>query len=211
MSAGAEAMRRGASANDSDSEVGLWLFLASEVMFFGLLFYGYAITRITHPLAFAEASAHTDVLLGTINCVLIFTSSLTVALAARCLRTGARRASLRLLAATWTLGFLFLAVKCYEYDVDVANHLVPWGRFAFHGGLAAGERMFFFMYFVMTGAHAVHLIVGLGILAAMVVGVARGRYTEHNSEAVELAALYWALVDTVWIFLYPVLYLVHRP
>lgn len=198
-------------ANDSESEVGLWVFLASEVMFFGLLFYGYTITRITHPQAFAQASAHTDVLLGSINCFVLFTSSLTMALAARSLRIGARRASLELLAATWALGFLFLAVKCYEYHEDIDDHLVPWGQFAFHGSLAAGERMFFFMYFVMTGAHAIHLIVGLGIIAVMLVGVARGKYTQQSSEAVELAALYWALVDTVWIFLYPVLYLVHRP
>lgn len=209
MSASAEAAGR--RANDSDSAVGLWIFLASEVMFFGLLFYGYTIMRITHPQAFAQASAQTDVVLGSINCVLLFTSSLTAALAARSLRIGARRASLRLLSATWVLGFLFLAVKCYEYYGDIDKHLVPWGQFAVHGSLAAGERLFFFMYFVMTGAHAIHLIVGLGILAVMLLGVARGRYTEKNSEAVELAALYWALVDTVWIFLYPVLYLVHRP
>jgi cytochrome c oxidase subunit 3 len=209
MSASAETVGR--RANDSDSEVGLWVFLASEVMFFGLLFYGYTITRINQPQAFAEASAHTDVLLGTINAIVLFTSSLTMALAARALRLGARRASARLLAATWTLGFLFLAIKCYEYHEDIDHHLIPWGQFAFHGALAGGERMFFFMYFVMTGAHAIHLTVGLGILAVMLVGVTRGVYTEKNSEAVELAALYWALVDTVWIFLYPVLYLVHRP
>ncbi|HEY1888925.1 MAG TPA: cytochrome c oxidase subunit 3 [Steroidobacteraceae bacterium] len=209
MSASAEAATR--RANDSDSEVGLWVFLASEVMFFGLLFYGYTIMRLSHPQAFAQASAHTDVLLGSINCCLLFTSSLTMALAARGLRIGACRASLRLLAATWVLGFLFLAVKCYEYHEDIDHHLVPWGRFAFHGSLAAGERLFFFLYFVMTGAHAMHLIVGLGIIAVMLVGVARGKYTEDNCEAVELAALYWALVDTVWIFLYPILYLVHRP
>ena len=209
MNADSEAATR--RANDSDSEVGLWIFLASEVMFFGLLFYGYAITWINHWPAFAEASAHTDLLLGSINSVVLFTSSLTMALAARDLRLGARRASLWLLAATWVLGLAFLAIKCYEYDEDIDKHLVPWGRFAFHGALVGGERMFFFMYFVMTGAHAIHLIVGLGILAVMMVGVARGRYTERNSEAVELAALYWALVDTVWIFLFPVLYLDHRP
>jgi len=208
MSASAEAAGR--RANDSDSEVGLWIFLASEVMFFGLLLYGYTITRINHPQAFAEASAQTDVLLGSINCFVIFTSSLTMALAARSLRLGAQQASLRLLGATWALGLLFLAIKCYEYHDDIDKHLVPWGQFAFHGPLAAGERMFFFMYFVMTGAHAIHMTVGLGILAVMLVGVARGTYTQRNSEAVELAALYWALVDTVWIFLYPILYLVHR-
>ena len=208
MSASAEAAGR--RANDSDSEVGLWVFLASEVMFFGLLFYGYTITRINQPEAFALASAQTDVLLGSINCFVLFTSSLTMALAARSLRLGAPRASLWLLSATWTLGLLFLAIKCYEYHEDIDKHLVPWGQFGFHGALAAGERMFFFMYFVMTGAHAIHLTVGLGILAVMLVGVARGTYTRENSEAVELAALYWALVDTVWIFLYPVLYLVHR-
>lgn len=207
MSASAETARR---ANDSDSEVGLWVFLASEVMFFGLLFYGYTITRINYSQAFAAASAQTDVLLGSINCLVLFTSSLTMALAARSLRLGARRASVWLLTATWVLGLLFLAIKCYEYHEDIDKHLVPWGRLGFHGALAAGERMFFFMYFVMTGAHAIHLTVGLGIIAVMLAGVARGTYTERNSEAVELAALYWALVDTVWIFLYPVLYLVHR-
>jgi cytochrome c oxidase subunit 3 len=209
MSAHPETVPR--AANDTDSEVGLWVFLASEVMFFGLLFYGYAITRMTHSQAFADASAHTDLLLGSLNALVLFTSSLTVALAARSLRLGTQRTSARLLAVTLALGVLFLAIKCYEYHVDIENHLVPWGRFAVHGRLAGGERMFFFMYFVMTGAHAIHLTVGLGLLAFVLAGVARGTYTQKNSTAVELAALYWALVDTVWIFLFPVLYLVHRP
>lgn len=208
MSANAELAGR--RANDSESAVGLWVFLASEVMFFGLLFYGYTITRMAHPRAFAIASAHTDVLLGTLNALVIFTSSLTVALAARSLRLGAQRASAWLLAVTLGLGVLFLAIKCYEYHGDIDKHLVPWGDFALHGPLASGERLFFFMYFVMTGAHAIHLIVGLGLLAFMLAGVVRGVYTEKNSEAVELTALYWAVVDTVWIFLYPILYLVHR-
>jgi cytochrome c oxidase subunit 3 len=208
MSANAELAGR--RANDSESAVGLWVFVASEVMFFGLLFYGYTITRMAHPQAFAIASAHTDVLLGFINALVIFTSSLTVALAARSLRIGAQRASAWLLGATLGLGVVFLAIKCYEYYGDIDKHLVPWGKFALHGPLAGGERLFFFMYFVMTGAHAIHLIIGLGLLAFMLAGVARGVYTQKNSEAVELTALYWAVVDTVWIFLYPVLYLVHR-
>jgi cytochrome c oxidase subunit 3 len=209
MSASPEAA--GCPANDTDSEVGLWVFLASEVMFFGLLFYGYTITRMSHPQAFADASAHTDLLLGSVNAFVLFTSSLTMALAARSLRLGAQRACVRLLASTLALGISFLAIKCYEYHVDIENQLVPWGSFAVHGRLAGGERLFFFMYFVMTGAHAIHLTVGLGLLAFVLAGVARGTYTQKNSTAVELAALYWALVDTVWIFLYPVLYLVHRP
>jgi cytochrome c oxidase subunit 3 len=209
MTASAEAAAR--PANDTDSEVGLWIFLASEVMFFGLLFYGYTITRMMHPRAFADASAHTDLLLGSVNAFVLFTSSLTVALAARSLRLGAQRTSVWLLTATLTLGVLFLAIKCYEYHVDIENHLVPWAAdFAVHGRLGGGERLFFFMYFVMTGAHAIHLTVGLGLLAFVLAGVARGTYTESNSGAVELTALYWALVDTVWIFLLPVLYLVHR-
>jgi cytochrome c oxidase subunit III len=191
-------------------EFGMWVFLATEILFFGVLFFGYAVTRIHHPQAFALASRHTDVVLGTINTAVLLSSSLTIALAARSLKAGSARASGRLLVATLILGLTFLSLKLLEYSHDVAEGLVPWSHFTLGGPDASGERLFFLMYFVMTGAHAVHLIAGLTLVGIMRLALARGWISVERFEPVEITGLYWHLVDIVWIFLYPLLYLVSR-
>jgi cytochrome c oxidase subunit 3 len=192
------------------AEFGMWVFLATEVLFFSVLFFGYLITRIHFPAAFAAASRHTDVVLGSLNTATLLTSSLTMALAVRALQLGAARASRLLLVATFALGTIFLAVKMLEYAHEYHERLVPWLDFSFPAAQAEGARLFFLMYFVMTGAHAIHLIVGLVLLAVMIVSITRGRLKPERSGTLEIAGLYWHLIDLVWIFLYPLLYLVSR-
>jgi cytochrome c oxidase subunit 3 len=182
--------------------LGMWVFLATEVLFFGVLFFAYVTTRLHYGEAFAVASRHTNITLGSINTGVLLTSSLTMALAVRSVTVGARRVGAWLLVATMALGVTFLALKGIEYAHDYREHLVPWLEFAFDPSQRAGARLFFYLYFVMTGAHAIHLIIGLCLAGFML--------TRLTVAALEVTALYWHLVDMVWIFLYPLLYLVSR-
>jgi cytochrome c oxidase subunit III len=200
----------GGQEHNTTSELGMWIFLATEVLFFSVLFFGYTVTRLHHPAAFAQASRHTDIVLGSINTAVLLTSSLAMALAGRSAQSGDRRATVWLLAATFTLGLLFLSLKLLEYAHDFHEHLVPWLSFELPGPDQAGLRLFFLMYFVTTGAHAVHLIVGLTLVAVMTGIALRNKELRLHSGAIEITGLYWHLVDMVWIFLYPLLYLVSR-
>jgi len=194
----------------SVAEFGMWVFLVSEMLFFSVLFFGYLVTRLHHPLGFATASRHTDVVIGSVNTAVLLTSSLMMALAGRSAAAGARLSATRLLAATAVFGMIFLALKGLEYAHDAQHQLVPWRDFslAFEPD-AAGARLFFWLYFIMTGAHAVHLLIGISLVLFVMVGVARVRHAIHV-ELIEVTGLYWHLVDIVWIFLYPLLYLVSR-
>jgi len=187
---------------------GMWVFLASEVLFFGGLFVAYLYGRTHWPDGWAAASRRTDVVLGTLNTALLLTSSALAALAVACdEHPRHRRLVARLLAATAALGLAFLVAKGVEWHADGAAGLVPGPRFALAS--VPGAQEFFALYFVMTGLHAVHMIVGVGVLAALARGRARGR-AWAGAPYVEVAALYWHFVDVVWIFLYPLLYLVSR-
>lgn len=192
------------------SWLGMWVFLATEVMFFGGMFLGYTIYRTTYPQAFASASNHLDVLLGTINTGVLICSSFTMALAVRAAQLGLRKPVMVFLALTMLLGSIFLGIKFTEYYVKFAEHLVPGNGFAFAESFAAAAEIFFSFYFAMTGMHAVHMIIGLGLLTAMIVKTARGRFSSSYYTPVEIVGLYWHFVDIVWIFLFPLLYLVGR-
>ena len=180
---------------------GMWAFLASEVMFFGVLFFASFHARIHDPAGFAAGSRLTHAWLGTVNTAILLTSSLTMALAARAAVLGEWRAMRRLLAATAALGLAFIAVKGVEYGLEWRDGLVPGLRFTYSGEHGDGVKTFFFLYFVMTGFHAIHLSAGIGL-----VGWMAARPPEPDT--VEMAGLYWHFVDVVWIFLYPVIYLV---
>ena len=194
-------------ADPDTGKLGMWIFLASEVLFFGGLFIAYLYGRTTWPRGWAAASGRTDVVLGTVNTALLLTSSAVVALAVACEEHERRRGwTARLLWTTAALGAAFVAVKGVEWHADWREHLVPGAAFALH---VAGAQQFFALYFVMTGLHAVHMIVGIGVLATLAHGRARGRPWARASH-LEVAALYWHFVDLVWIFLYPLLYLVER-
>jgi cytochrome c oxidase subunit 3 len=192
------------------ARLGMWVFLGTEILFFGPLFMGYIYGRFQFPEAFAAASRHTDVLLGTINTAVLLTSSFTMALAVESRREGDVRLARAMLVVTAALGSFFLVIKGVEYAKDWHEHLVPGIRFSFDAQYAGGAELLFYLYFVMTGLHAVHLTIGIGIVLAMAILLVRERNDEANAERVEISGLYWHFVDAIWIFLYPILYLVGR-
>jgi cytochrome c oxidase subunit III len=192
------------------SWIGMWIFLATEVMFFGGMFLGYTIYRSLNPRAFASASNHLDVWLGTLNTAVLIFSSFTMALAVRTAQLGQRKLVIIFLVLTVLLGSVFLAIKFTEYHAKFAEHLVPGSAFAFEKPHAAAAELFFSLYFAMTGMHALHMIIGLGLLATLIVKSTRGRFSKSYYTPVEIVGLYWHFVDIVWIFLFPLLYLVGR-
>ena len=189
---------------------GTWAFLLSEIMLFGGLFAVYAVQRASHTAAFAAGSDALDVRLGAANTVVLLTSSLTMALAVSAAREPRRAA--RWIAATIALAVVFLAVKAHEYRVEIAEGLLPGAGFAPSSPLAADAEPFFTLYFVMTGAHALHMLAGIGVLAWIAAGLSRAPHDAGRAPdlRVEMAGLYWHLVDVVWIFLFPMLYLIDR-
>jgi cytochrome c oxidase subunit 3 len=187
------------------ARMGMWVFLASEVLFFGGLFVAYAYGRSHWPQGFAVASHETHVVLGTVNTALLLTSSALVAVAVACGEARAdRRWVARLLAASAALGIAFMVVKGVEYRKEWLEHLVPGAHFRLKD--TAGSELFFVLYFLTTGLHAVHLSIGIAVLAAFAWGTHRGRPWAMPLR-VEVAGLYWHFVDVVWIFLYPLIYL----
>jgi cytochrome c oxidase subunit III len=193
--------------------LGMWLFLGTEVLFFGGLFLGYVVYRSWYPAAFAEGSHHLSVLIGTINTAVLLTSSLTMALAVHASQTGKRKAIVAFLVLTMLLGGVFLAVKAFEYADKFQHRLVPGPRFllehptnpAVHSG---NVQLYFGFYFAMTGMHALHMVIGIGVLTVIAVLAGRGRFSAEYYTPVELTGLYWHFVDIVWVFLFPLLYLI---
>jgi cytochrome c oxidase subunit 3 len=192
------------------SWLGMWIFLATEVMFFGGLFTGYAFYRSAYPQAFADASNHLEILLGAINTAVLICSSFTMALAVHSAETDRRKASVNFLLLTIVLGAVFLGIKFSEYHAKFAEHLVPGSSFRFEGPLARPAEIFFSFYFAMTGMHALHMVIGIGLLTWLALKARRGRFSSSYFTPVELVGLYWHFVDIVWIFLFPLLYLAGR-
>jgi len=188
---------------------GVWIFLATELMFFGPLFLGYVYGRMHFSEAFGAASRHTDIALGTLNTALLLTSSATMA-AATVARKVSARVAVWLLLATALLGIGFLVVKGMEYHKEWDEALFPGARFSFEAAYADGAQMFFFLYFALTGLHALHLFIGVTLTLFFTFNLRRGRTLFANEEKHEILALYWHFVDLVWIFLYPMLYLIQR-
>ena len=189
--------------------LGMWTFLVTEIMFFGGMFLAYGLYRATYPEAFANTSRHMDVWLGAVNTAVLICSSLTMVLAVHASRIGNRRSLVWNLVGTMLLGGVFLAVKAFEYHHKWEEHLIPGLRFAYdQPQLAHAAEILFFLYFCMTGMHAVHMIIGEGLLAWLLVGALRGRFTPAWNTPVDMIGLYWHFVDIVWIFLFPLLYLI---
>jgi cytochrome c oxidase subunit 3 len=192
------------------SNLGMWIFLTTETLFFGALFFGYAISRAAFPEAFAAASRHTSIVLGTLNTAILLTSSFTVALAVRFAKGRKLRLAALVLVVTAILGVAFGGIKLAEYALEYREHLVPALDFAFApAALARGAELFFWLYFTSTGLHLVHLTVGIAIVATFAAVAWRGRAGDFDTR-IETVGLYWHFVDVVWIFLYPCLYLVAR-
>jgi cytochrome c oxidase subunit 3 len=193
------------------ADFGMWVFIASEILFFGPLLLTYAYGRTQWPDGFAAASRHTDVLLGTLNTALLLTSSLCAALAAAAQEAREPRRAARLLALTAVMGLAFLAIKGFEYRKEWHEGLFPGPAFRLEGGgtVPQGAQLFFAFYFIATGLHAVHVGIGVVLMAALAFGQWRGRPWTGGA-SVPVAGLYWHFVDIVWVLLYPLLYLVSR-
>ena len=189
------------------STLGMWTFLVTEVMFFGGLFLAYILFRIWYPDAWGVASRMLDWKLGGINTLLLLCSSLTMAMAVSAAQNGERKKIVWFLIITMILGTGFLGIKAHEYLHKVHEGLIPGLNFTYPG-LGGKEEAFFFMYFVMTGVHALHMIIGIVIVGVIARMAAKGRFTKTYYNPVEVIGLYWHFVDIIWIFLYPLLYLV---
>jgi len=192
--------------------MGMWIFLATEILFFGALFTAYFVYRGIYPRAFADASAAMLIKFGTANTFILICSSLTMALGVHAAQTGARKLLVILLIVTLLLGVAFLVNKGFEYHQEWEEHHVPGPGFHFPESVDPRHaEIFFSLYFIMTGIHTIHLIVGVFVVGTVAVFAWRGRYTQGYHATVENVGLYWHFVDIVWVFLYPMLYLVaHR-
>jgi cytochrome c oxidase subunit 3 len=190
------------------ARMGMWLFLSTEILLFAVLFCAYALYRFLFPVGFEEASRLAHVAMGATNTVVLITSSLTVALAIHYARQGQNRKVVGLLAVTILFGATFMVLKGFEYYHHWVDGQLP-GRLYHYAGLEGpGVSMYFTVYFLMTGLHGFHVLIGMGVLAWLLARAARNEFGPGYSTPVELGGLYWHLVDLIWIFLFPLLYLV---
>jgi len=193
------------------AKLGMWVFLATEVLFFGGLFLSYTVYRFLNPTAFAAASRHTEVILGGANTAVLLFSSTLMALAVRAAKLGRRRELIRLLLSTAFFAVVFMGIKGFEYYKDITDHLVPGVNFQWHEPNRGAAELFWWLYWAMTGLHAIHVTVGVCLMLVLAVLARRGRFDGGNYMAVDNAGLYWHFVDIVWVFLFPLLYLAgHR-
>jgi cytochrome c oxidase subunit 3 len=190
------------------ARLGMWVFLGSESLLFAGLFALYAAYRFTYPVEFHAAAAHSNLAIGTINTYILLTSSLTMALAIHATRRGRRRQTVALLGATIALGLGFDVLKAIEYAGHLAEGLAPGSYYAFGALPARGVVLYVTLYYLLTGLHALHVTGGLCVLVWLALRARRGDFTPHSHIALELGGLYWHLVDLVWIFLWPLLYLI---
>jgi len=192
------------------AHLGMWIFLGSEVLLFAGLFALYAGYRAMYPADFAAAIAHDDVAIGTANTLILITSSLTVVLSVHEARIGRPHRAAAFLGASIALGLLFLFLKGMEYAEHIREGILPGVGYRYAELHGYGEKMFFNLYYVMTGLHALHVIGGMVLLGWVLLGCLKGAYTPLYHTPVELGGLYWHLIDVIWIFLWPLLYLTHR-
>jgi len=194
------------------SVLGMWTFLVTEILFFGGVLMAYTVYRVWYPEAFAVASSEIAILPGAINTGVLILSSLTMALAVHAAQTGERSKIMFFLVITMILGATFLGIKGYEYhEKYLEGHIPGFGLpFRFEPEYYRPAQIFFSLYFVLTGLHALHMIVGLGIMIWMFIWVKQGIISSDYYNPIEVAGLYWHFVDIVWIFLFPLLYLIGR-
>ena len=194
------------------STVGMWIFLATEVMFFGGLFAGFAVYRMYYTQGFTEGSAEMEILLGAINTAVLITSSLTMALSVYSISVGKQLQTYLLLFATAVIGLVFLAIKFTEYYIHYQHHKVPGVWFESASPNHGAIEMFFVYYFCMTGLHAVHMIIGISLVVLFAFRTALGRFNAEYHTPITILGLYWHFVDIVWVFLFAIFYIagLHR-
>jgi cytochrome c oxidase subunit 3 len=197
------------------STLGMWVFLITEIMFFGGMFLAYTIYRTTFPVVFALASSSLNLPIGATNTCVLLLSSFTMVMAVRAAQLGQKRMVIFFLIFTMLFGFAFLGIKAYEWTEKFEEHHVP-AQASFHLDGVTGPdqqghaKLFFSLYFAMTGLHALHMVVGVGILSFIILKTVRGTYSTKYYTPVDIAGLYWHFVDVVWIFLFPLFYLIDR-
>ena len=191
------------------STLGMWMFLTTEFLFFGGFFLAYAIYRSMYPLAWKLGADQQNWQIGAANTVVLIGSSLTMALAVWAAQTNRRKLTVWMLILTLILGVAFVGVKGFEYADHIHHGLFPGSHFSFdHGAETRGIELFMVFYFGMTGMHALHMLIGFGLLIWFILRAWRGHFGEEYYSPVEIMGLYWHFVDIVWIFLFPLLYLV---
>lgn len=192
------------------AQLGMWVFLATEVLFFGGIMLAYEVYRTSYPDAFAAAMRDSVIVIGGINTAILLTSSFTVSLAVHWTAIGRRSWATASLLATAGLGIAFLCLKGLEYYIDYQDHVVPHLGFQTAGVRRGAAELFWLFYFYATGLHAVHLTIGVVVMLVMVVFSARGRLTPQSHNVLEVAALYWSFIDVVWVFLFALIYPIGR-
>ena len=194
---------------DETAELGMWVFIATEVLLFGGLILSYFVNRHFYPGAFMAASRHTDILIGTANTAILLTSSFLVACAVESFAARARAVSRALLIGAVCLGLAFIVLKGIEYSDEYREHLIPGINFSFDKSLANGVQLFFVFYFVATLLHTLHMLIGIGLLIIFAGRIGNAEESRTRA-ALHSAALYWHFVDVVWIFLFALIYLPGR-
>jgi cytochrome c oxidase subunit 3 len=198
------------SQQEDAAQLGMWAFLAAEVLFFGGLLLVYVAYRHGYPAAFAAAARHTKIIIGTTNTAILLTSSFLVAWAVTEARAGSANLAAGLLAGAALLGVLFLVLKGSEYRQEYHEHLFPSSSFVFEPTHVHGAALFFLFYFAATSLHAVHVAIGIIVLITIALRARRNAYSASYSAPITVAALYWHFVDVVWIFLFALIYLPGR-
>ena len=194
---------------DAESaKIGMWLFIFTELLLFGGLFIIYSVYRFMNPEAFKMAAEELNRSVGTINTVLLLISSMTIAMSTSALQKGQKNTAILLLEITLMLGLIFLINKYFEWGVKFDHGIFPGSEYMI-GNLSQGEILFFGLYFVMTGLHAFHIIVGMVLIGVTLGKVHKNKVTAERSALLDNAGLYWHLVDLIWIFLFPLYYLIH--
>jgi cytochrome c oxidase subunit 3 len=197
----------GHSRDDVASKMGMWLFLFTELLLFGGLFLVYLIYRYMYHDDFLHASFDLDVFIGTVNTIVLLTSSMTVAMSITATQKGDYLKALSLLWLTVIAAMIFMVNKYFEWSIKFEHGLFP--GMDHYGELAHGERLFYFLYFMMTGLHALHVIVGAVFIIFVIQAIQKGRVHKNKFMLQENAGLYWHLVDLIWIYLFPLFYLIH--
>jgi cytochrome c oxidase subunit III len=192
------------------AQLGMWGFIATETLFFGALIFTYFIYRNAYPHEFAAAGKDAVLWCGSVNIGLLLTSSLTMVLAIDAAAEGRRRALVLWLLATVFLGIAFVCVKGFEWYLDYQDNVVPAVNFVLKPGEGPASELFWVFYFIATPLHALHLSIGIALVLSMLARVRRGELTPAYYAPLEVVGLYWSFVDTVWVFLYPAIYLVGR-
>jgi len=190
------------------AKLGMWIFLLTEILFFGGLFCAYAVYRAWHPDLFFNAHKALNVKLGGLNTIVLITSSVTMALAIRSIQLDRAKHALYFLVSTFSLAGVFLIVKYFEYSHKFHLGQLPGRYYTYTGIEGTNPHLFFSVYFTMTGLHGLHVIIGMAVIAWLIILVARGRFSAGYYTYIEMTGLYWHLVDLIWIFLFPLLYLI---